>query len=315
MLESAFSSHALLAGALVLLAALAATTVSLRRTAPRSERPARPRVVGGQFDLGEVIGEGGMGAVYKGWDRALKRPVAIKRLRDELQHSPRERERFVQEAELVARLRHPNIVEIHTIVREADDTFLVFEHIAGRTLHRELNASPGRHLSPRAALDFLGQVADAVDHAHARRVIHRDLKPANVMIAERGWAKVMDFGIARQVQDSLLATTKTIVGTPTYMAPEQALGTVARESDQYALAVTLYEMLTGAVPFRGPDEMRDKLEARFLRASALLPELPPAIDAVFARALKARPEERFSSCRELYAAASDALSERLTPTR
>jgi tRNA A-37 threonylcarbamoyl transferase component Bud32 len=195
------------------------------------------RSLNSQYDVVEKIGEGGMGTVYRGWDKVLKRPVAVKRLRAELQKTPRERERFIREAEMVASLRHPHIVEIYTIVRDDEDTHLVFEYIVGRTLHDLLNESRGRHLEPARALELLRQIAEAVDHAHSRRVIHRDLKPANVMLADAGWVKVMDFGIARQVQDSMLTTTNTIVGTPTYMAPEQAMGAVVKESDVYALGV------------------------------------------------------------------------------
>jgi serine/threonine protein kinase len=263
----------------------------------------------------EQIGEGGMGAVFKGWDKTLKRPVAVKRLRAELQKNARERERFIKEAEMVASLRHPHIVEIYTIIRDDEDTHLVFEYLVGGTVHQLLNESPGRHFSPGRALEILKAIAQAVDHAHARHVIHRDLKPANVMITDAGWVKVMDFGIARQVADSMLTTTNTIVGTPTYMAPEQAMGAVVKESDVYALGVTLYEMLTGGLPFKGPDEMREKLDGRFVAASLLVPDLRPAVDAVIARALSPRSEDRYHSCLELYHAAAEALDGRVTPVR
>ncbi|MDE2491003.1 MAG: serine/threonine protein kinase, partial [Elusimicrobia bacterium] len=292
----------------------------LRRPRPRRAAPPAPRggeerrALDAQYEIVEKIGEGGMGTVYKGWDKVLKRPVAVKRLRAELQRNPRERERFIKEAEMVASLRHPHIVEIHTILRDEEDTYLVFEYILGRTLHELLNESLGRHLEPAEAARLLKQVAAAVDHAHSRRVIHRDLKPANIMIADGGWAKVMDFGIARQVQDSMLTTTNTIVGTPTYMAPEQAMGAVVKESDVYALGVTLYETLTGGLPFPGPDEMRDKLDARFLPPSRLLPGLPRALDAVLAKALAPRAEDRYRSCLDLYEAAAEALDVRATPT-
>ncbi|MDE2511498.1 MAG: serine/threonine protein kinase, partial [Elusimicrobia bacterium] len=288
-----------LAAAFSLLAAMAAAALWLSRGARRRLSPSKaapgPRALNAQYELREQVGEGGMGAVYRGWDSALKRPVAIKRLRSELQANARERERFIREAELVASLRHPHIVDIHTIIRDAGDTYLVFEYIAGRTVHELLNDSAGRHLPAARALDVLKGVAQAVDHAHGRLVIHRDLKPANIMISDDGWVKVMDFGIARQVADSMMTTTKTIVGTPTYMAPEQAMGLVVKESDVYALGVTLYEMLTGGLPFKGPDEMRDKMDERFVPATALVPNLPQAVDAVLAKALAARPEDRYRS--------------------
>lgn len=266
-----------------------------------------------QYDIVSTLGEGGMGMVYKGWDKVLKRPVAVKRLRTELQASPRERDRFVKEAEMVASLHHPHIVDIYTIIRDATDTYLVFEYVSGMTLHELLNETPGRRLPAKRALEIMRQICEAVDHAHARHVIHRDMKPSNVMLADGGWVKVMDFGIARQILDSLLTTTNTIVGTPVYMAPEQAMGAVVKESDIFALGITLYELLTGALPFRGPGEMNDKLECRFTPPSELAPELGPEIDAVVRKALAPKPEDRYHLAGELYAAAAGALRGRVTP--
>jgi tRNA A-37 threonylcarbamoyl transferase component Bud32/tetratricopeptide (TPR) repeat protein len=293
-----------------------------RMTWSRAQRAARaeeresdgPRELNDQYRIVKKIGEGGMGTVFEGFDKDLKRRVAIKRLRPELQGNARERARFIQEAELVASLQHPHTVQIFTILRDELDTHIVFEYIEGGTLHDALNAAPGRHLEPRRALELLRQVAEAVDHAHERRVIHRDLKPANVMIDERGWAKVMDFGIARQVADALGKTaTNTIVGTPVYMAPEQHRGDVRRESDVYALGVTLYEMLTGALPFTGPQDLDDKMNGRFLPPSQVRAGLPVALDAVLAKALSPRPEDRFHTCVELCRAAEGALG-LMTPT-
>jgi tRNA A-37 threonylcarbamoyl transferase component Bud32 len=266
-----------------------------------------------QYDITAPLGEGGMGMVYKGWDKVLKRPVAIKKLRSELQSSPRERERFLKEAEMVASLHHPHIVDIYTIIRDSRDTYLVFEYVSGVTLHELLNESPDRRLAPARALEILRQIGEAVDHAHSRHVIHRDMKPSNVMLADGGWVKVMDFGIARQVLDSLLTTTKTIVGTPVYMSPEQAMGVVVKESDVFALGVTLYELLTGTVPFKGPGEMSDKMEGRFTPPSALVPGLGQAIDEVLRKALCPRPEDRFHRCGDLHQAAVRALNGEVTP--
>jgi tRNA A-37 threonylcarbamoyl transferase component Bud32 len=288
-------------------APVAAATVAFGN-GPEPVEDDSPRALNEQYDLREKIGEGGMGAVFKGWDKALKRPIAIKRLRPELQANVRERARFIKEAELVASLRHPHIVEIYTILHDEKNTHLVFEYLVGDTLHDLLNASPGRHISRELALKILGQIASAVDHAHARRVIHRDLKPANIMITEGQWVKVMDFGIARQVQDSLLTTTNTVAGTPTYMPPEQALGAVVKESDVFSLGVSLYEMLTGALPFKGPQEMNDKLSGTFVAPTSLVSTLPFAIDLVIKRALSPRPEDRYHTCAQLHEAAAVALS-------
>jgi tetratricopeptide (TPR) repeat protein/tRNA A-37 threonylcarbamoyl transferase component Bud32 len=300
--------------------ALSAVLIFLYWRMSRRARPedrigftAERKELDSQYDITAPLGEGGMGMVYKGWDKVLKRPVAIKKLRTELQASPRERDRFLKEAEMVASLHHPHIVDIYTIIRHAQDTYLVFEYVSGMTLHELLNESPERRLPPARALEVLRQISEAVDHAHSRHVIHRDMKPSNVMLADGGWVKVMDFGIARQVLDSLLTTTKTIVGTPVYMSPEQAMGVVVKESDVFALGVTLYELLTGAVPFKGPGEMSDKMEGRFTPPSALVPELGQAVDEVLRKALSPRPEDRYHRCEELYQAAVSALSGQVTP--
>ncbi len=279
-----------------------------------TDRDDGPRELNSQYKIVKKIGEGGMGTVYEGYDKTLKRTVAIKRLRPELQKNPRERARFIKEAELVAALQHPHTVQIYTIIQDDEDTHIVFEYIAGQTLHEVINGSPGRHLEVRRALELLRQIAEAVDHAHGRHVIHRDLKPANVMIDGQGWAKVMDFGIARQVADSLVhTTTNTIVGTPTYMAPEQSMGEVKKESDVYALGISFYEMLTGGLPFKGSEDLNDKISGRFLAPSMLLPGLPRAIDAVIAKAIAPRAEDRYHSCMDMYRAAESALGQ-MTPT-
>lgn len=284
----------------------------------RGQTSDMPRTIDSQFELRRVLGEGGMGKVYEGWDSKLSRPVAIKCLRPELQTSPRERERFVKEARTVALLQHPHIVQIFTIIEEGEQTYIVYEHIDGRTLHEELNDTSGRRLEPRRALEFLRQIAGAVDHAHERKIIHRDLKPSNIMMARVGnkdWLKVMDFGIARQVQDALAHTsTNTIVGTPIYMAPEQSAGIVTKQSDVFALGITLYEMITGALPFRNKDNPMERWsEGSVYPASSLLPSLPPALDAVIAKALAPNYENRYQSCMEFYAAVEDALTQ-VTPT-
>jgi serine/threonine-protein kinase len=284
----------------------------LRAEADQSLAPGR-KVLDSTYDIVAPLGEGGMGMIYKGWDKVLKRPVAIKKLRVELQANPRERDRFLKEAEMVASLHHPHIVEIYTIIRDSKDTYLVFEYVSGTTLHELLNETPHRRMPPAKALALLRRIGEAVDHAHERRVIHRDLKPSNVMLADGGWVKVMDFGIARQVMDSLLTTTNTIVGTPMYMAPEQAKGVVVKESDVFALGVTLYEMLTGALPFKGPTEMRDKMDGRFVVPSALVPGLGAGIDEVVRKSLAPRPEDRYGSCAEFYQAAIKTLDDSMTP--
>ncbi len=268
----------------------------------------------GQYKILRQIGAGGMGMVFEGEDVSLARKVAVKRMRDEIKADRRERARFVSEAKLVAALHHPNIVDIYSIVEEGDDVFLVFEYINGKTLH-EIIQSKGR-LTLDEALPLLKGVVDGLEYAHARGIIHRDLKPANVMLDDAGRPRVMDFGIARMAQEAMTraAMTNTIVGTPPYMAPEQEQGLVRKESDVYALAICLYEMLTGRLAFAGTGAgmLMNKVNKQFAPVTTLAPELPPVMDQVFADALDPEPSKRIASPKELLARVEAAAAARRT---
>ncbi|MBI4346351.1 MAG: protein kinase [Elusimicrobia bacterium] len=276
--------------------------VELAEPAP-PPAPADENLVG-NFELVRQIGLGGMGIVYEGLDRTLGRRVAIKKMREEIRVDPRERERFVTEARTVARLQHPNIVAIHSIIERGDDVFLVFEFVDGATLYETLDRR-GR-LPVAEAARLVEQVGEALTYAHSRDIIHRDLKPSNVMIADGGSAKVMDFGVARQAKDAVskLSMTNTIVGTPPYMAPEQEQGVVCKESDVYALAVCFYELVTGRLPFQGTGAgmLLNKMNKTYAPATTLAPELPAGLDAFFAKALEPEPSRRFRTVGELLTA-------------
>lgn len=263
-----------------------------------------------QYEVVKEIGMGGMGVVYEATDRSLERRVAVKKMRDEIRLDPADRQRFVAEARMVAQLHHPNIVDIYAIVEDGNDVYLVFEFVEGRTLHDALKSGGALDL-PQAAR-VLREMASAVAHAHERGIIHRDLKPSNVMLTPDGRVKVMDFGVARQAKDALTrhSMTNTVVGTPPYMAPEQEQGTVRKESDVYALGVCLYEMTTGALPFNGVGAgmLLNKLNGKWVPPSQRSPSLPPAFDAVIARALSPDPDKRYHTPQELTAALDAALS-------
>ncbi len=264
-----------------------------------------------QYEVIKEIGLGGMGVVYEATDRSLERRVAVKKMRDEIRLDPQDRQRFVNEARLVAQLHHPSIVDIYGIVEDGMDVYLVFEFVEGRTLHDALKSGGPMEL-PKAR-QVLKEMADAVEHAHGRSIIHRDLKPSNVMITSEGRVKVMDFGIARQAKDALTrhSMTNTIAGTPPYMAPEQEQGTVRKESDVYSLGVCLYEMTTGFLPFTGSSAamLLNKLNGNLIPASQRNPALPAGLDAVIAKALSPDPDKRYHTPAELVAAL-DALSGR-----
>jgi tetratricopeptide (TPR) repeat protein/tRNA A-37 threonylcarbamoyl transferase component Bud32 len=262
-----------------------------------------------QYEVVKEIGLGGMGIVYEATDRSLERRVAVKKMRDEIRLDPQDRQRFVNEARVVAQLHHPGIVDIYGIVEDGNDVYLVFEFVEGRTLHDALKS--GGPLDLPKARGILKEMADAVEHAHGRNVIHRDLKPSNVMLTPEGRVKVMDFGIARMAKDAMTrhSMTNTIAGTPPYMAPEQEQGTVRRESDVYALGVCLYEMTTGFLPFSGSGAamLLNKLNGKLIPATQRNPALPAGFDAVIAKALSPDADKRYRTPAELVAAL-DGLS-------
>ncbi|MBI5624690.1 MAG: protein kinase [Elusimicrobia bacterium] len=256
-----------------------------------------------KYKLVREVGNGGMGVVYEAEDTSLGRRVAIKKMRDEIRLDRKERERFLQEARTVASLRHPNIVEIYSIVEDAGEVYLVFEFAEGKTLHEVL--SDGAPLPFDAALRVLKDACEAVDCAHRARIVHRDIKPSNIMVTDSGPAKVMDFGVARQAKDAATRSTATsVAGTPPYMAPESEQGTVGPRGDVYGLAVVFYEMLTGKLPFAGTGAgmLLNKMNRKFDALSQAAPGLPAGIDAVMSRALAPEPGERFKTAGEFLAA-------------
>ncbi|HBL17280.1 MAG: hypothetical protein A2X36_00170 [Elusimicrobia bacterium GWA2_69_24] len=265
-----------------------------RKAAGAPATPVPGGLIAGTYRLERKIGVGGMGVVFEAFDVNLERRVAIKRMREEIGHDARERERFVSEARTVAALKHPNIVEIHSVVGDGDDIYLVFEYVDGSTVDEYIR-SYGK-LPFDQSVRIIQAVTSALEYSHKRGVIHRDLKPANIMINKDGIVKVMDFGVARQAKDSLssLQSTSTITGTPQYMAPEQELGHVRRESDVYAMAVCFYEMVTGTLPFQGTSGgiSLGKQNRNYIRAGTRVEGLHPFLDQVLDWALDPDPEKR-----------------------
>ncbi len=270
-------------------------------------------LIRGQYEISRQIGQGGMGTVYEGTDRSLGRRVAIKKMREELRVNARERDRFVIEAKTVASLHHPNIVDIYAIAEEAEDVYLVFEFVDGKTVH-DLVQVKGR-LDAAEAVRVTRAMGEALTYAHAHGVIHRDMKPSNVMVTSAGQIKVMDFGIARMAKDALTrySMTNTVVGTPPYMAPEQEQGVVRRESDVYSLAVCSYEMLTGKMPFIGigAGMLMNKINMSYIPPSRAIAGLPEALDEVFVKGFQADPDRRHRTPKEF----TDALEASLGGSR
>ena len=247
-------------------------------------------LVPGYEILGDPLGIGGMGVVYKAWQIKAKRYVALKTLRSGKQADPEEIARFRTEAEAVARLQHPNIVQIHEVGEHDGLHFFSMEYCVGGSLDKKPGGLP---LPPREAGTLVETLARAMHAAHGKRVVHRDLKPANVLLAEDGGAEISDFGLAKKLEIEQGQTLPgVIMGSPPYMAPEQASGKskeVGPATDVYALGAILYECLTGRPPFKGPNAF-DTLRAGAdggsrpgapasaqdaVRPGDNLPELPP----------------------------------------
>ncbi|MBI4374965.1 MAG: protein kinase [Elusimicrobia bacterium] len=265
--------------------------------APPPAAPAAPGAGLRGFQIIRKMGQGGMGIVYEGLDQVLQRKVALKRLREEVAAAPRERKRFLKEARLVASLKHPNIVEIHSVVEQGDELYLVFEHIDGQSLDQILERK--KSLSSQETLALMTQVCAALDHAHGQGIIHQDLKPSNIMVSG-GTVKVMDFGIARRVLETLSTMSRhEVIGTPAYMAPEQEMGQFSKEADIFALGVCLYETLAGTHPFGCGASYLQKLRQEYRPLTQVSPSLPAGIDQITSRALAPMPAQRYHAAGEL----------------
>ena len=256
--------------------------------------------IGGQYEIVRLLGRGAMGAVFLARERALEREVAIKVLPPEGSGDDGQ-ERFRREARIAARLTHPNIVPLHSFGEAGGLLYFVMGYVRGESLRSRLR----RGLSLTSARRVLVELADALDHAHRQGVVHRDVKPDNVLIDdESGRAMLTDFGIARRDSHQGLTTMGSVVGTPHYMSPEQASGTVAPDgrSDIYSLGVMGYVMLCNRLPFDGPT-VGDVLVQHMTREPAPLrsvaPAIPEALAAVVSRCLSKDPRDRFPDARAL----------------
>jgi len=265
-----------------------------------------PHRIGGRYEVGELLGRGGMAEVRKGTDVRLGRTVAIKRLRTDLASDATFQARFRREAQSAASLNHPAIVSVYDTGEEMStdgshvaQPYIVMEYVAGRTL-RDI-VREGRKILPERALEITGDVLGALDYSHRTGIIHRDIKPGNVMLTPAGDVKVMDFGIARAVSDasSTMTQTAAVVGTAQYLSPEQARGeNVDSRSDVYSTGCLLYELLTGRPPFVGDSPVAvayQHVREQAMPPSSLDEELTPEIDAIVMKSLAKNVGERYPS--------------------
>jgi serine/threonine-protein kinase len=279
------------------------------------------KMLGDRYQVGEVIGRGGMAEVHEGRDLRLGRRVAIKILRPDLAKDPTFQERFRREAQSAAALNHPNIVAVYdtgqdTLIdpngQDVVVPYIVMEYVDGMTL-RQLLAS-GRRLLPERALEIAAGVLTALDYAHRHGIVHRDIKPANVMLTRTGDVKVMDFGIARAVNESgqTMTSASAVMGTAQYLSPEQARGEVVdARSDLYSTGVLLYELLVGQPPFTGESAVSiayQHVSEMPTPPSQVDSGVSPEIDTVVLGALAKRADDRYQSATEFRADAERAIA-------
>jgi serine/threonine protein kinase len=254
----------------------------------------------GDYEVIGMLGAGGMGAVYQVRQLISDRIEAMKVLLPDLESTPELGERFMREIRLQASMNHPNIVSLHNALRVNNQLLMVMEFVEGQTLADVARRGP---LRPLQAIDVLSQVLAALDYAHSRGVVHRDVKPSNIILTSHGVVKLMDFGIARGVDDfGVLTQAGSAVGSMYYMSPEQVAGeNVDGRSDVYAAAVTLYEILTGERPIKGrtaAEVLEAQLRQQPVNPKLLAPAMPDELARILMQALEKRPAHRYQSAAE-----------------
>jgi serine/threonine protein kinase len=271
----------------------------------------------GRYELKKLLGQGGFGKVYLAFDPDLERVVALKVLTLGLGQKNRI-QRFLIEAKAAARLKHPNIVPTYVSGQADGRYFIASEFIEGELLSKRLKRQT---YSPAQAARIVRKLATALAYAHENDVVHRDVKPHNIMIDQRGEPHLMDFGLAKRVDDDSKVTSDgSVLGTPAYMSPEQARGEVSSvgpASDQYSLAVVLFQMLTGSTPFQGPPHLviADVARGNVPPVSSLCSDLSRDLAAVCDRALRSEPEDRYASCEDFAADLGNWLEKRPVTAR
>ena len=280
------------------------------------------RRLGERYELGEVIGRGGMAEVFEGKDLRLGRRVAVKILRPDLARDPSFQARFRREAQSAASLNHPNVVAVYDtgedVLGDSEGVtgeivpYIVMEYVDGMTLRQLLAA--GRRLLPERALEITSGTLAALDYSHRHGIVHRDIKPANVMLTRGGDVKVMDFGIARALADSGQTMTQqsAVLGTAHYLSPEQARGEIVdSRSDLYSTGCLLYELLTGRPPFTGESPVSiayQHVSEQPVPPSQLDPSVTPQIDTIVLTALAKNPADRYQTAAEMRADVERAIA-------
>jgi serine/threonine-protein kinase len=272
------------------------------------------QTVGSKYKIRNALGHGGMAEVYSAFQVGLDRMVAIKVVHSFLARDPNFLARFQREAQAVAELRHPNIVQVHDFNVHSGRPYMVLEYIDGVTLGSAMDSRmrENRALDLSETIWLMQGLCSAVNYAHSQEIVHRDITPSNVMLTTDGRVVLTDFGLARIIGGMKLTATGQITGTPEYMSPEQAHGQPGdQRSDIYALGIVLYECLTGNAPFKGDSPVSVLLkhvENPIPLVRNIRDDLPAPFDQIIAKGLAKDPEQRYQTGEELWVALRGAVS-------
>lgn len=276
---------------------------------------AAPRTVAERYQLDSILGHGGMGDVWLGHDQRLGRDVAVKFLRPDLAADPELRGRFEHEARAAARLTHPNIVAVFDSGEDGGEPFIIMERLPGHTVADEVRRGP---LDIGRVERWAAEALSALSAAHTAGILHRDIKPSNLLLTATDSIKIADFGIAKAAEGNDATATGMVLGTAAYLAPERVTGQPATPaSDQYALGVVLYEVLTGQCPFQGDNPLAVMHAVHAGQATPireLRPDVPVALAALVERAMAPDPVQRYPTIDAMHAALTASSSDPLPPT-
>jgi predicted Ser/Thr protein kinase len=254
----------------------------------------------GRYTIVDVVGKGGMGVLYRAQDTVLERDVALKMMLVDFSHDAATRERFQREARAVARLQHRNVVTIHELGEVEGTPYIVMELLGGNDLDQILKSD--KKLTLMQKLEIVAQLCEGLSYAHDQGIVHRDIKPGNVRVLEDGTVKILDFGIAKFAQSSV-TQTGSVMGTPSYMAPEQIMGQpVDGRSDLFSAGVLLYELLAGVKPFQGDSPtavVYQIMNGEPVPLEKSIPDIPDAINQIVAKALQKNPDNRYGKAKEM----------------